>query len=342
MDIQFTHTDMVISIKYIKQVIIVILNIIFFRSFKTCTGSNDHDIPPGTSGATGAIIEDSLYIFGGFCDQGNRNNIYRLDLSTCIWTRLKPDGIRPLKCDKCVSWEYKNKFYIFGGYGLRIRDSQEINCKFIIDPNSHWVSPTIPHLFNFNGIETKSRHLQNYRRGWNNQLAFYDPDLNSWIWPESSGSCPSPRAAHAAVRLGSNVFILGGRHSESRLNDLYSYNLETSIWTQLLDASIDPNIPVGRSWHSFTAISMDAIALYGGFSHDNEILDDCWLFFVSKCKWTRLNLKINKPRLWHSAIFANNELIIYGGGQKNILNFQNTDVSKTNSGLNSMNSSLSY
>lgn len=79
-------------------------------------------------------------MFGGFSEEGNLNTLYRLNLDTLKWRKLKPTGIEPLQCDKNVGWEYEEKFYFFGGYGPVPRIwSDDFNFQFIFDNSSHWV-----------------------------------------------------------------------------------------------------------------------------------------------------------------------------------------------------------
>ena len=55
----------------------------------------------------------------------------------------------------------------------------------------------------------------------------YNSSNNSWEWPITSGTPPSPRAAHSVAVLGDMAYVFGGRHLDNRLNDLYSLNLTT-------------------------------------------------------------------------------------------------------------------
>merc|ERR1711940_424136 len=66
-----------------------------------------------------------------------------------------------------------------------------------------------------------------YNRGWSNQLVCYNTSTDSWEWPGTSGPAPSPRAAHSVARVGDTAYVFGGRHLDTRLNDLYSLNLIT-------------------------------------------------------------------------------------------------------------------
>lgn len=142
---------------------------------------------------------------------------------------------------------------------------------------------------------------QHYPRGWNNQLVCYDPASNQWQWPETTGDVPIPRAAHAAACLGSRVFVFGGRNGGKRMNDMYVLDMRTMVWTQIMENN-EHHAVSGRSWHSLTALSDSVLLLYGGLSTDSRPLHDCWLFHGDTFTWTEVQLPINRPRLWHSAV----------------------------------------
>ncbi len=145
---------------------------------------------------------------------------------------------------------------------------------------------------------------KHYRRGWNNQFACYDPERNEWSWPSYEGEAPIARAAHAAARVGNKVFIFGGRHGDMRINDLFYIDMEAMRWQKVMTANVANNIPIGRSWHSFTPLSDNIIVLYGGFSQDNKPLNDCWILNVKTQTWAEIELPFDKPRLWHTAILS--------------------------------------
>jgi hypothetical protein len=117
---------------------------------------------------------------------------------------------------------------------------------------------------------------------------------------------PIARAAHAAARVANKVFIFGGRHGDMRINDLFSIDMETMRWERVMTATVahNDNIPIGRSWHSFTPLTDNIIVLYGGFSQDNKPLNDCWILNVETLTWAEIELPFDKPRLWHTAILS--------------------------------------
>lgn len=115
---------------------------ILHRIKKVCTSETCFDdIPPERSGATGTILDHYLYMFGGYSEDGNLNTLYRLNLFNLKWHHLKPSGIKPLPCDKTVSWQHNGKFYLFSGYGPAARIwNEEVKFEFIADSHSQWVS----------------------------------------------------------------------------------------------------------------------------------------------------------------------------------------------------------
>ncbi|CAG2114937.1 unnamed protein product [Medioppia subpectinata] len=271
---------------------------------KRCTGeSGPADIPDGTSGACCILSGAHIYMFGGYNEDGNSDQLYRLNHKTLKWKRLTPPGKSPIACDKSVCWQYNHKIYIFGGYGC-VPDIDEKSYQFVFDPKSHW----------------------HYKRGWNNQLVCYDIGLNQWEWPKVEGTAPIPRAAHSAAIVGHKVFIFGGRHRELRMNDMYFIDMKRMCWSEELTNNMknESLIPIGRSWHSFTPLSESQIVLYGGFSQDNRPLSDCWLLDIKSQQWSHIALPFSKPRLWHSAIASPfGEIIVFGGATQNILNLIN-------------------
>ncbi|KAK7789706.1 hypothetical protein R5R35_012308 [Gryllus longicercus] len=264
------------------------------------------DTPPRNSGSCGIIMDHYLYIFGGYHGEeepgsmeGNSNQLYRLDLSTKTWAWIHPTGKQPVPCDKLVGWEYKGKLYFFGGFG----------------PPS-----TSPYTLPFVHMLDTSTQSSGWPRGWNNMLVCYNPVGNIWEWPKTKGPVPSPRAAHAADKVGDKVYIFGGRFLGTRTNDLHCLDMETMKWSGNLTKPFEPG-PVGRSWHSFTFVSPTQAVLYGGLNQFNSVLSDCWMLDLNTLQWTQCHSVGGKPRVWHKAqyIHRTGELLIMGGHRNNIL-----------------------
>lgn len=250
-------------------------------------------VPPGTSGALAQIVGETLYLFGGFHMDRNTNDLYRLDLTSLWWELVETEGHRPTPCDKTAGWTHRDCLYVFGGFGVTPRQGvpRPPDFAYVHDLQAPW-------------------------RGWTNQLVAFDIHTNTWSWPHYKGHAPVARAAHAAAQVGDQVFIFGGRHQHSRLNDIHRLDLDAMQWSGAL-ATVGEK-PRGRSWHSFTALSASRIVLYGGFSQTEEPLADCWLFVVPCVTWVRVELEL-PPRLWHSACLSREgEVVVFGGCAGNI------------------------
>lgn len=264
-----------------------------------CLKSEPQDCPFEVSGACACCHGDSVYVFGGHGGQGNSNELYRLDLKTSTWHLLESDQLYPSPRDKAVAWFYDKQFYCFSGFGPSINGYLTDNGTYVEDTDSTmWP-----------------------RRGWNNQLLIYDTEKGEWTNPKCKGDVPLPRAASAVARIDSDVFLFGGRHRTTRMNDLHCLDLLTLTWTGELRTV--GCLPCGRSWHSLTALSNQRLFLYGGFDPNNVPLSDGWILSIPTLSWCKLDyLPLNRPRLWHTAnLSSEEEIVIFGGCHNNILDY---------------------
>lgn len=255
--------------------------------------------PPGLSGAHAVYLstEKAVYLLCGFMGEGHMNEIYRLNIANWSWTHIKIDDnlSKPSPRDKFGAWEHENSIYIFGGYGPDI-------IHYMHDAGSYFED-----VFS----------LTSYMKGWNNQLLSFNTQTRSWSNPKCSGCVPSPRAAHGVACVGVDVYLFGGRHEDRRLNDLYSLNLPRLQWTEI---KVMGDVPVGRSWHTFTPLSDKRICLYGGYTTDCKTLDDLWYFNAVSSQWAQISLNNRMPRLWHTAVCtSNDDVLVFGGCSNDIL-----------------------
>jgi len=258
------------------------------------------------------------------------NSVFALDFTTRKWRQVEPTGGRPpFPCDKLSSVEYAGKSYLFGGYGPEPDQDHRLSApkavRWIVDGSTYEWSP----------------------RGWTNQLVEFDPGAAgsgggptsrggpSWRWCSPTGVWPSPRAAHAMATdsEGGYAILFGGRFGPERLNDLFmlTFNSEGSgemEWSLLLPSTDDLtaqtlNVPIGRSWHTFTSLSNNNFLLYGGYSTDDRPLSDCWVFSFNpvdhnRSRWIRMRHfedPIDGVRFWHAAVRDESEdsVLVIGG-----------------------------
>ena len=70
-------------------------------------------------------------------------------------------------------------------------------------------------------------------------LAVLNLDDMAWERPRTSGASPSARAQHAAVAIGSDLYIFGGTDGANSLSDAFVLNTETMAWTAINAAHSD-------------------------------------------------------------------------------------------------------
>ncbi|XP_056020924.1 kelch domain-containing protein 2-like isoform X3 [Ostrea edulis] len=261
--------------------------------------------PMAASGSTVCVGDGNMYLFGGHARCGNVNEFFQLNLNTLVWKRIVPqdktDKLTPSPRDKAVSWYHEKKFYTFGGFGVPLQGYLGESESFFEDE--------VPE-----------------RRGWNNQLCVFDFTTMEWSIPETTGSKPSARAAHTAVRFNNKVYIFGGRHLNCRLNDVHCLDLNSLSWSGGL--CINGPEPEGRSWHTASALSHNRMFVYGGFTTSCHPLSDSWLLDTNNLQWTQLtHFPNNWCRLWHTAcVTGDQDVLIYGGCEKNILDYDNISI----------------
>uniref|UniRef100_A0A3Q3MFW2 Kelch domain-containing protein 1-like n=1 Tax=Labrus bergylta TaxID=56723 RepID=A0A3Q3MFW2_9LABR len=259
------------------------------------------EVPPSMSGTCSCSLDGHMYIFGGCDDFGQTNQIYCVNLTDgkYTWRKITHQvGSAPSPRDKLSSWVYKGRIVYFGGYGHKLlTDVDSRNRSFIVDEAS-----SVGDIF----------------WGWNNEVHTFDPMHSSWSQPQTHGRAPAPRAAHASATIGRRGYICGGRVMETRTNDIHCLDLESWTWSEIVPAS---SAPVGRSWHTLTAVSDNGLFLFGGLSVDCKPMSDGWLFDVETKTWREVEHPFKtKPRLWHSACPGKDfDVIVFGGSCDYIL-----------------------
>uniref|UniRef100_H2MC56 Kelch domain containing 1 n=1 Tax=Oryzias latipes TaxID=8090 RepID=H2MC56_ORYLA len=259
------------------------------------------EVPPSMSGSCSCFLNDHLYIFGGCDDNGQTNQMYCVDLTDgkYEWRKMAPkSGSAPSPRDKLSCWLYNDRLIYFGGYGRKLLTDINSRSRNFIADEASWVSDAF--------------------WGWNNEVHVFDPSEVSWNDPQTHGRAPAPRAAHAGATLGCKGYICGGRVRETRTSDIHCLDLESWTWSEIAPLSTSP---VGRSWHTLTAVSDTTMFLFGGLSVDCKPMSDGWLFDVETKQWTEFEHPFqNKPRLWHSASVAKDaDVVVFGGSCDYIL-----------------------
>uniref|UniRef100_A0A3P9A874 Kelch domain containing 1 n=1 Tax=Esox lucius TaxID=8010 RepID=A0A3P9A874_ESOLU len=261
--------------------------------WEMCTMSGE--VPSPMSGICGCSMNGDMYIFGGCDDSGQTNQLYCVNLldGKFTWSKVNHrTGSPPSPRDKLSCWVFNGRLIYFGGYGHKQLDEINNNRSFLMDESS-WA--------------------EDIYWGWNNEVHMFDPTSARWCEPHTSGHSPEPRAAHASATLGNKGYIYGGRIRECRTSDIHCLDLESWTWSEIVPVS---PVPLGRSWHTLTAISDSALFLFGGLSIECKPMSKCWaekLIKIQKSCDPPFNF-ISTLRLWHTACQGkDSDVIVFGG-----------------------------
>ncbi|XP_013384298.1 nitrile-specifier protein 5 [Lingula anatina] len=124
------------------------------------------------------------------------------------------------------------------------------------------------------------------RKPIDNKLHAYDLEKNEWSEVHTHGAAPCPRIACATAAVQGCVLVFGGRTGitmgEGALNDLHSFDLESSTWSQLNTKCP----PAPRSFHTTTSVGTKFF-VFGGCS-DKGRLNDLHCYDTKLGEWEEM------------------------------------------------------
>lgn len=146
----------------------------------------------------------------------------------------------------------------------------------------------------------------------------YDLNDNKWTKKITSNS-PSKRKNHAMASINGTdkVLFFGGMDGNSwTTNDTWVYNLSNNKWTKMLPAKS----PIDRCAHSMAPIyGTDKVLLFGGWRSGTGVMNDTWVYDVSKNNWTKM-FPQNKPPtrsdFGMAPIFGTDKILTFGPDDK--------------------------
>jgi len=217
--------------------------------------------PGPRDGHSATVVDDAMYIFGGFEDDTERfsQDVYRLCLKSMTWTHVLTHGSPPAWRDFHSASCLDNRLYIFGGRSDR-------------DGPIH------------------TRHEE-----YDNQLIYFDIRRSVWV-NTLARNAPLGRRSHSSFVFGGKVYIFGGYNGnqDAHFNDVHCYDPVTNEWQ---DVVIPGKLrPCPRRRQSCVMVH-DKLYLFGGtspipeeellerpythyFNSDNKLKDQADLFVL--------------------------------------------------------------
>ncbi|KAF8387894.1 hypothetical protein HHK36_026556 [Tetracentron sinense] len=208
-----------------------------------------------------AVIGNKMVVVGGESGHGLLEDVQVLDFDAFTWTTassklyLSPNSL-PLKIPGCkghslVSWG--KKALLIGGktdqgsgrisvwaFDTEIEgwSLMEAKGEIPVARSGHTVVRAGSVLILFGGENAKRRKL--------NDLHIFDLKSQMWLPLHCTGNGPSPRSNHVAALYDDNIlFVFGGASKSRTLNDLYSLDFETMVWSRIKPRGFHPSPRAG-------------------------------------------------------------------------------------------------
>jgi hypothetical protein len=186
----------------------------------SCTGTS----PPGNTGrvwSSAVIYNNNMYVFGGWIGTDSRNDVYKLDLSTLVWSQITTTGTPPAKrYGQSSIIDTSFNMYVFGGWGAaRYNDVYKLDLSTLVW--SQITTTGTPPAIRYFHSAIYSNDNKMYVFGGQEGGTFYR-DVNcldlttlAWTQPVISGIPPIERGQHSALLSdASNMYIYAGNYGD--------------------------------------------------------------------------------------------------------------------------------
>ena len=263
------------------------------------------------------FFNDSIVVAGGVSENGQMNEfILKYDLVAGLWEQLYCDSWRPRSYFGLSV--YLDKIYAFPGW-VDYKDDYE-NSVFQISLsdicNCTELSTTLSkdnivynYAFSYN---SKSSYIFGgySSSGITNTFLKYSFETSALSIETKSYKSPRKLMNASLVKILEYLYLFGGMYDETRYNELWRYDIKSSLWQRLKS---NGDIPSPRSHHA-AGVDGDIMIIFGG--KDNSIyFNDAYQFNTLTSTWTELKYSgINPSPRFAACLMVKLPIIyIYGG-----------------------------
>ncbi|XP_039037876.1 acyl-CoA-binding domain-containing protein 6-like [Hibiscus syriacus] len=206
-----------------------------------------------------AMVGNKMIVVGGESGNGLLDDVQVLNFDDFSWTMassklyLSPSSL-PLKIPSCKDHSFiGKKALLVGGRTDPVNDKisvwafdtetecwsvMEVKGEIPVERSGHAVVRANSVLILFGGETAKKKKL--------NDLHMFDLKSSTWLTLQCTGARPSPRSNHVATLCDDKTLLVFGGASKSRtLNDLYSLDFETMVWSRIKIRGFHPSPRAG-------------------------------------------------------------------------------------------------
>ncbi|KAG2392531.1 hypothetical protein C9374_011256 [Naegleria lovaniensis] len=285
------------------------------RGFHTCT-----------------VVDDKLYIIGGDNRQTEFNDVCIFDMKTHFWIKLSEKSYLPAPRTGHSTVLYQDKLYLFGGrykgfytadlfvYDLKenVWQKENIGKKKLVARAAHSCCVVDSKMYIFGGITSYQGMDGKMNSDYLNILQTYDIPQKKWRVIKPKGQAPSPRAGHGCCVVGRDIYIFGGRQGTIVLDDMYKFNVDSEKWSRIIFKG--DTIPDARAGHTMNAFAGSKLIVVGG-SNWEKYFSEVYVFDIPSKVWVKCGFAgiIPVGRFWHTTVVYEEELIVIGGGNSELV-----------------------
>ncbi|XP_022053645.1 rab9 effector protein with kelch motifs [Acanthochromis polyacanthus] len=253
----------------------------------------------------------SLWVFGGAQQTGNRSCIQNIQLSDSEprWKNVVTKGKLPSpRTYHTNSACLEDKLYVFSGGEAGAAPVSDPKLHVFDTVSSTWSQPETQ------GRQPPARHghiivavgLKIYIHGgmaadkFHSDMYSFDSRSTKWDKVQAKGDIPPGVAAHSAVVLGKNIYVFGGMTADGASNSMYRFNTDKSRWILVkFEGDMPPNrldhsmcvlpwkkcgVGNGDEEQASTSVASQTINLafvFGGMDTQGVIFNDCVVTVVT-------------------------------------------------------------
>ncbi|KAG0144150.1 hypothetical protein CROQUDRAFT_47747 [Cronartium quercuum f. sp. fusiforme G11] len=261
---------------------------------------------------TSTLVNDAIWIFGGTDLVGCFKDVWKLDLETLSFTKMRCRGYE----EEPESLESDDDYHIYANEEVNEVKSRTIsgpksngrrgknNPKDHIPPpcRAHSATNVDGRIFIFGGGDGPN---------YFDDLYYLDTISLVWTKPKIRGTIPSTRRAHATVLYGSQLIIFGGGNGSRALNDVHALDLTDLTKLEWRELGIKGQSPLNRGYHSANLIGSKCI-IFGG-SDGGECFSDIHILDLENLTWVQVEVEYPMARLAHTSTQVGSYLFVIGG-----------------------------
>ncbi|KAI8872380.1 galactose oxidase [Ramicandelaber brevisporus] len=272
-------------------------------------------IPPGLRSHSMTVINDKIYVFGGFNSEGTYNDTYMFDPDTIFWLKLETYGECPPPLRAHSATAVEHYLFVFGGGS----NKDYFNDLYILDTESLiWSKPQ-----QMGDIPCRRRaHTSFYHNGFFyvhgggdgtkalSDLYQSNPQQPRAVWKRVNmhGQLPPSRGYHTSTLVRDKLLVYGGANGTTSYEDCHVLDLLTYEWRQARIPRSDKRLA-----HSSVLVGSYLYVIGGhtGASYSNDVMP----LNLVNMQWEEKTIygKKPSPRAYHSCVLFDSRVFMFGG-----------------------------